>query len=603
MINTTTISLERFMGNHFKHLESRGWQLGHDFDKLNLAQRIERLLKLIYSGCPADRYATVKPLPDWLVNTLQNNSGNESLESYLNHSETWHDIFDSMVLWLDYDRFQENNPNRMQDAFLQRRSDLRENSYFNYLVTQKYLFKKENPIFIKNSELNNLSLRQRLTMVGTFCVENFGSTALRDACHGQIVSKQKTRKIPDAFLRYHEAMCANPLQTNVVLVSGYFTIFFSLHDYLTEMRRTSIASKDMAVLENSSLQEMIEYFRTKFIKGIPMDCPDCHYRHDRIKSPKFLESLAMVFWRHKLRDHMLQEERKSRNRLHVCRLPEDDQARDQPQAYHSRLVLEKIPQNAKASLEFLRQSGPATPGLACWVGGLKERLLLLAVETKETARCEAALDASLFFRFSIPAKHRDQRFYACACRLREIKPVSDTVTALLVEPTGDVIPLDRQHPRITTELLPIESAGIWLDIKGLPESLENLSEPGEPISFVFDPDTQIWLENISAGGACLVFNTDESRSMAEARYASGASPSGLLHLRLSVTAQRYYDLRLSFRMITSRQCPDALRTGIQFLSEADQSSSGKLNWRPIVENGSHEMSRIIFAALLKRRNC
>ncbi len=601
MTIATTIPHERFLGNLLKQLTERGWKLGSGSEGHDLVQRIEKLLELILSGCPADRHAAVKPLPDWLVNTFRGDDGKQPLKSYLKHSEIWHDIFDSMALWLDYNRFQETDIERLQDVFQQRRSELRDNSFYKYLAGQRYVLRDENPVFLRNVPLKAQPLRQRLTMVGTFCVENFGTSALRDFCHGQLTAKQRTSKIPDAFLCYHEAVCGNPLQTNVVVVSGYYTLFFSLHDYMDELRKTTMSRKDLAVLESSSLQELIEYFRATFIKGITVNSPECHYRHDRIRLPKFMESLAMTFWRQKLREHMVQEERECRSRLQDQRLA-DDQAKGQTQTYYSRLILERITKNSTASLEFTCDAGPTMSGLSCRVGGLKEGFLMLAVETADKDRCEAALEASLVFRFSVPTQLQEHRFYACSCSLRRIKQVSDTVTALLVEPIGDVIPLDRQFPRIAADLLPCESATIQLDITGLPETLEVLSEAKYPVSLVTDPNAPVWLENISAGGACLAFSTEDLQATIEARYASGRSPSGLLHLHRTSSKRNTSDLLLSFRLASLRHGQDVLRAGLQFQAEAARTNSGKLSWWPIKDLGCHELSRIIFAALLRRRD-
>ncbi|PTN38211.1 hypothetical protein C6366_03065 [Desulfonatronum sp. SC1] len=593
------------MGDLLKRLEQRGWLLGNDADGLNLAQRIERLLGRILAGCPADRHVGLKPLPDWLVNTFRDDGdkhgGSEPLKSYLNHSEAWHDILDSMVLWLNYDQLQAASLEIDRVFFDQQRSVLRKNMFYSYLAEKEYVFWEENPVFQKGSDCMAMPLRHRLAMAGTFCLENFGTNAHREACFELLQDNKKTSRIPDAFLRLHEEACTDPLKTHVVVVSGDTTLFFSLHDFFHDPRKAAWQD-GFPCLENNSVQELIEFFRATFIKGNAASFPASHFRHEKLMQPGFVKSLAMIYWRNKLRDHLAQKERNPRNRPPVQRLADEDQAGGQPRTYHSRLILEKIPLNAKVSLEFAPESGPSAPGFVCRMGGLKDRYLLLIVPSSEQARCEAATRETLIFRFSIPHKHQDQRFYACTCSLRHVKPVSTNTTALVVEPIQDVFPLDRKHPRVAADLLPMQSAHIHLGLAGLPENVETLAESGEPVALYSGISSSTWLEDISAGGACLTVNSISVRETVMAVYASGCSPSGVLHFRRTSSKRNSSDVLLSFRLVSLRQGEDALRAGLQFQAEAVRSKSGKLSWWPIQDLGCHELSRIIFAALLRRRD-
>lgn len=400
---------------------------------------------------------------------------------------------------------------------------------------------------------------------------------------------------------FHEEKCSDPLHTHVMVVSGAPTLFFSLHDYFCDLCKTN-PKNTLSKVKSGSVQEQVEYFRAIFIKGNTAQSPSSHYRHERLMQPDFLESLAITYWRSKLRAHLLQKERSGRNRLSTCRLSNEGQTSDRPQTYHSRLILERIPQNTQVSLEFLPESGPTRPGLACRMEELKDQYLLLTVEASVQGRCEAATEEALILRFSIPHKHQDLRFYACTCRLRHVEPVSKNIAALVVEPIDDLFPLDRKFPRMTADLLSIQSINIHLGVHKLPKSMAALSESGEPVAITSEPSAKIWLEDISAGGACLAVNTDNFRAKLETVHSAGNSPSGLLHLHMPSGKQNNGDVLLSFRLVTLRQSQNALRAGLQFLAEAVRSDSGKLNWRPIKDMGCHELSRMIFAALLRRRD-
>ncbi|WP_031388149.1 hypothetical protein [Desulfonatronum thiodismutans] len=604
MISTTissTIPHEQFVGNLLKQLEKRGWRLPINADGFDFVQCLERLLAQILSGCPADRHVGLRPLPDWLVNTFRSDGDKEPLKSFLDHSEVWHDILDSMALWLDYDHLQAAPSDEIWEVFDQRRSVLNENSFFRFLAGKEYVFREENPIFQRRSDFITMPLRHRLAMAGTFFLENFGTNAHREACFELLQSNKKTSKIPDAFLRLHEEACTDSLKTHVVVVSGDTTLFFSLHDFFHDPRK-SAWQDGFPCLDNNSVQELIEYFRATFIKGNAVTCPASHFRHETLMQPGFVKSLAMIYWRNKLRDHLAQRERNTRNRLRTKLLADDNQAGCQPQTYHSRLVLEKIPLNAKVSLEFVSESGPSTPGIVCRMGGLKDSYLLLTVPPSEQARCEEATRETLVFRFSIPHKHQDQRFYACTCSLRHVKPVSKSTTALVVEPIQDVFPLDRKHPRVAADLLPMQSAHIHLGLAGLPENMETLTESGEPVALYTGISSSTWLEDISAGGACLAVSLISLRETVMAVHASGRSPSGVLHFRRTSGKRNSSDVLLAFQLVTLRQGQDALRAGLQFQAEAVRSKSGKLSWWPIHDLGCHELSRIIFAALLRRRD-
>ncbi|WP_156932839.1 hypothetical protein [Desulfonatronum lacustre] len=598
---STTIPHEHFVGNLLNQLINRGWRLGKGADGLDFVQSLERLLQQILSGCPADRHATLKPLPDWLVNTFRSDGCKEPLKSYLNHSEVWHDILDSMVLWLDYDHLQAAPPDETWQVFGQRRSVLNENSFFRFLAGKEYVFREDNPFFQRRSDFMTMPLRRRLAMAGTFCLENFGGNAHRDACLELLRAKQRTSRIPDNFLRFQEAICSDPLHTHVMVVSGAATLFFSLHDYFCDLWKTN-PQNNLSKVKNGSVQEQVEYFRAAFIKGNTAKSPGSHYRHERLMQTDFVESLALTYWRSKLRAHLLQKERSGRNRLRAGLLSNEDQTSGQPQTYHSRLILERIPQNTPVSLEFLPESGLTRPGLTCRMKELKDQYLILTVEGSVQGRCEAATEEALILRFSIPHKLQDLRFYACTCRLRHVKPVSKNVAALVIEPIDDLFPLDRKFPRMTADLLSIQSVNIHLEVHKLPKSMAALSEPGEPVAITSEPSARIWLEDISAGGACLAVNTDNFRAKLEAVHSAGNSPSGLLHLHMPSGKQNNGDILLSFRLVTLRQGQNALRAGLQFQAEAVRSNSGKLNWWPIKDLGCHELSRIIFAALLRRRD-
>ncbi|WP_152555045.1 hypothetical protein [Desulfonatronum thiodismutans] len=285
----------------------------------------------------------------------------------------------------------------------------------------------------------------------------------------------------------------------------------------------------------------------------------------------------------------------------------DEQTGKYQQSYHSRLILERIPHNVEASLEFFIYVIALKP-LVCRVKGFKDDLLVLVVKNEEISRYEAALETDLIFRFSISSDNSGPRFYACSCKLRRIKTISESIAALLVEPVGEVVVLDRKYPRITADrllidfvnLLPIEATKFLQDFFDLSQDLRNNLKIGKPVAL--KPPAPIWLENISAGGACIVVCNVDLRKKVEEYRISGNSFSGLLHLRYFTTAQHYINVVLSFRLTNIRQTPDDLRLGLQFLSEASRNSEGRFIWNPIIDQGCYELSRFIFASIIKQYN-
>ncbi len=600
MAEPTEHSQQLLLPRFFQELSARGWSLGQNVTKQPPAQVLEKLIHCTFHN-ESEKHR-LAPLPLWLLEVFRDkdqqeaqNNPHKLIASYLTFSETYFDILDSMALWLDYDACVKTGEDLLFDRLKTRQYELRENSYYALMSQQDSIGKMDNLLLRKTERFNDLPLRQRLQFLGTIACENLATSVIRDAVHEQLCIRYKTDAIPNAFLEYFESVQNDPFFCHAIIISGFFTLTMSIRDYLDGLRKTTMNQDTVTNLEQGSVEQVVNFIRNSFVQGMSMHSPASHFRLEKIDLAEPIIKIALHFWQNKLRDARLHQEKQRVTRQKsqaTCSTTNSQPTMD----FHTSLVLGKIPPGSAASLEFMHPRNRDKCSLTGHVLGLKDSQLLLAIQSADAALSRIAPKEAFTLRFAVGTRSQGPKYYTCQCTTRLIRAVAGEQCVVWAEPASMIIPMERKYPRVAPGALPLHEVRLRIGLESLPENSAQLAErsvPGVIWPVLAGP---VVLSNISAGGACIdILGGSWRHTFQQARTAFG-----LIRLILGREQDNLHNILLAFQFRSQTQDDDFFRTGLQFISQADQSASGKIRWRSITESGCPELSNLVFLSLLKK---
>lgn len=585
-------------------LAERGWNLGKKPGEAPPEELLERILEQALQRGPRQDGQEVMPLPDRLLEACSppgtedaGQKNRELLRSWIADPAGLGGILDSLTLWLDQDRCRDMDHSGLHGYFQGRYIDLRENSYYLYLAKQPHVFRMDSEMLGRRAAFQELPLRHKLSLLGTFGIVNFGAKSIRDEFHSVLLKRYKTGRIAETFLKYHEQAIMDPSFAQVVVVSGFFSLFFSIQDFLAGLRETTVTPEDLQALLAAPLHGVVDFLRENFLRGISMASPSSHFRHDLPRHPALIRSMAMTFWQRKLRERMVWEEENIVAGQRAPRPARAEQDLSLGQDYHSRMILKSIPANATGSLEFPKRRNPEVSGISCRLAGWKDARVILFVSPGDHAAIRAETGDPFIFRFALATRPGTRAYYSLPCILDHAGQVSAEITAYLARPAGAVTKTSRRHLRCAASRLPVLDALLWTCISERPRTRGEFPEPEAALRPGLSPYDPVLLTDLSVGGAGLRI----SSAAGAARFARFGCDTGLLLLHLDSGMEKAVELALIFRVASLIRDEKGLQAGLQFLAEADCSGPGELNWRRIVDQGCHELGRLLFAAHQQER--
>lgn len=600
MVNTTQHSQQLLLPRFFQELSARGWPLGKNVVKQPPVELLEKLIHCAFHEDSSED--ALAPLPPWLLEVFRDREQQEAhanprklIASYLAFSETYFDILDCMALWLDYDGCRKAGPELLFDRLATRQYELRENSFYASLSQQNFIGKLDNVLLRRSDRFNDLPLRQRLQFLGTMACENLATTSVRDAVHEQLCARYKTEAIPSAFLEYFESVQNDPFFGHVIIVNGFFSLTFSIRDYLEGLRKTTMAEKSLDNLAQGSVEQIVDHLRDSFVRGLSMHSPASHFRLEKIDLAEPMAGIALSFWQNKLREARLHQEKRQAGKREprpACPPSQSKRAMD----FHTSLVLGRIPPGSIASLELMNPGDHDKCSLRSHILGLKDEFVLLAIQAADQKHVSLAPQEAFTLRFAIETRSQGAKYYACQCAAHKVRAVAGNQCVVWAEPVSMIIPMERKHPRVAPGSLPLHQVRLRVGLRTLPDTAEQLAEKDLPDVIWPVLAGPVVLSNLSAGGACIdILDGSWRHGFQQARTAFG-----LMRLVLGKEPDNSQNILLGFQVRSYSQEGDFFRSGMQFIFQADQSASGKIRWRSITESGCPELSNAIFLSLLKK---